>query len=306
MQGKVVRSTGSWYTLTDEKKDRYECRIKGRFRIQGIRTTNPLAVGDQVEFFIENDQSTGIITKVYPRHNYIIRKSIQLNKEAQILGANLDQALLLITLVQPRTSLGFIDRFTVSAESFHIPVILGFNKFELYPPEAIETVREIESIYQKIGYPCLEFSVLGDFQMEALNSVLLNKTTLISGHSGVGKSTLINYLIPGMTLRTQEVSASSDRGLHTTTFAEMFDLPAGGSIIDTPGIRELGVVGLEKQEVAHFFPEMRALMNRCKFHNCRHIEEPGCAIIQALEQGEIEPSRYDSYQSLYFNQETRG
>jgi len=306
MIGKVVRSTGSWYTLMDEEGHRYECRIKGIFRIQGIRTTNPIAVGDQVEFHLEEDLSTGLITKVLPRNNYIIRKSIQLNKEIQILGANLDQALLLVTLIQPRTSLGFIDRFTVSAESFHIPVILGFNKFELYPPDSISMVREIESIYTKIGYPCLEFSVLAEIHLEPLKNLLKDKTTLISGHSGVGKSTLINFLIPGIKLKTQEVSASSDRGLHTTTFAEMYELPFGGFIIDTPGIRELGVVGLEKEELAHFFPEMKALMAQCRFHNCRHIQEPGCAILKALEDGLIEPSRYDSYQSLYFNQETRG
>jgi ribosome biogenesis GTPase / thiamine phosphate phosphatase len=306
MLGKVVRSTGSWYSLIDENKNRVECRIKGKFRIQGIRTTNPVAVGDQVEFVLEEDQATGIITKVFPRNNYIIRKSIQLNKEAQILGSNLDQTLLLITLIQPRTSLGFIDRFTVSAESFHIPIILGFNKFELYPPEALDTLREIEAIYQKIGYQCIEFSVVANHNMEGLEELIQGKTTLISGHSGVGKSTLINYLIPTIKLKTQEVSASSDRGLHTTTFAEMFELPSGGNIIDTPGIRELGVIGVEKEELAHFFPEMKARMKDCRFHNCRHIGEPGCAVLKALKQGEIEPSRYDSYQSLYFNQETRG
>jgi len=306
MIGKVIRSTGSWYTLTDQDQNRFECRIKGKFRIQGIRTTNPVAVGDQVEFEMEGDQPTGIITRVFPRNNYIIRKSIQLNKEAQILGANLDQALLLITLTQPRTSLGFIDRFTVSAESFHIPVLLGFNKFDLYPPSALEMVREIEAIYTHVGYPCLEFSVLNGLNMDTLRDLLKDKTTLISGHSGVGKSTLINALLPGLKLRTQEVSASSDRGLHTTTFAEMFDLPEGGFLIDTPGIRELGVVGIDNEELAHFFPEMKSRMSACKFHNCRHIQEPGCAILEALENGEIEPSRYDSYTSLFFNQDTRG
>lgn len=306
MIGKVVRSTGSWYTLTDPDLNRYECRIKGKFRIKGIRTTNPVAVGDQVEFEMEMDQPTGLITKVFPRNNYIIRKSIQLNREAQILGANLDQALLLVTLTQPRTSLGFIDRFTVSAESFHIPVLLGFNKFDLYPESAMEMIQEIESIYTKIGYPCLEFSVVSGLNMDKLDDVLKNKTTLISGHSGVGKSTLINYLIPNIHLKTQEISASHDRGLHTTTFAEMHELPGGGSVIDTPGIRELGVIGIENEELAHFFPEMKALMKDCKFHNCRHIQEPGCAILEALENREIEPSRYESYQSIYFNQDTRG
>ncbi len=306
MLGKVVRSTGSWYTVTDPGKNRYECRIKGKFRIQGIRTTNPVAVGDEVEFELEEDQPTGLITKVFPRHNYIIRKSIQLSKEAQILGANIDQALLLVTLTQPRTSLGFIDRFTVSAESFHIPVVLGFNKFDLYPPDALDMIHEIESIYTRIGYPCIEFSVLNEMNLDQLYGVLANKTTLISGHSGVGKSTLINHLIPNLNARTQEISASSDRGLHTTTFAEMYDIPQGGCVIDTPGIRELGVVDISKEELAHFFPEMKELMSGCKFHNCRHIQEPGCAVLVALEKGEIEPSRYDSYQSLYFNQDTRG
>ncbi len=306
MVGKVVRSTGSWFTVEDENKNRYDCRIKGKYRLKGLKTTNPVAVGDKVHFTPDQEPSKGIITEVLERENYLIRKSIQLNKEVQIIGSNLDQALLLITLVQPRTSLGFIDRFTVSAESFHIPIVLGFNKFDLYPLDALETVRKIEDIYKNLGYSCLEFSILKNQNLELLQEILIDKTTLVSGHSGVGKSTLINYLVPGLEIKTKEVSNSSDRGMHTTTFAELYDLPYGGSIIDTPGIRELGVIGIEKEELAHYFPEMKARMKNCRFHNCRHIEEPGCAIIQALENNEIVPSRYDSYRSLYFNQETRG
>ncbi len=305
MIGRVIKSTGSWYTVEDSRLKRYECRLKGKFRIKGLRTTNPVAVGDKVDFDEEPGQPTAVITKVHERFNYILRKAINLSHEVQILAANIDQAVLLVTLAQPRTSLGFIDRYLVSAEAFHVPVILLFNKFDLYSEEHFEDVREVEAIYKKLKYKVLEISVLAGTGLEQLDEQLKDKTSLISGHSGVGKSTLINALVPGLLLKTSEISDSTDQGTHTTTFAEMFSLPAGGDIIDTPGIRELGIIGIEKAELSHYFPEMKALLPKCRFHNCHHIHEPGCAIIEAVENGEIEASRYDSYTSIYLNQDTR-
>jgi len=305
MTGRVIKSTGSWYIVEDETETRYECRIKGKIRMKGLRTTNPVAVGDLVEFEKEPDQPTAVISKVNERFNYILRKSINQSHEVQILASNMDQAILLVTLAQPRTSLGFIDRYLVSAEAFHVPVTLLFNKFDLYSKENLESVREIEQIYIKLGYPVLEVSVLENSGMYELNAKLSNKISLISGHSGVGKSTLINQLIPGLELRTSEISDASEKGIHTTTFAEMFKFPSGGFIIDTPGIRELGIIGIEKEELGHYFREMKALMPKCRFHNCHHIHEPGCAIIEAVETGDIEASRYDTYCSIYLNRDTR-
>jgi len=305
MTGRVIKSTGSWYIVEGDNTERFECRIKGKIRMKGLRTTNPVAVGDLVEFEKEPDQPTAVISKVNPRFNYILRKSINQSHEVQILAANMDQAVLLVTLAQPRTSLGFIDRYLVSAEAFHVPVTLLFNKFDIYGEDNLESVREIEAIYTKLGYPIQEVSVLENTGIEELNDLLRGKISLISGHSGVGKSTLINSLIPGLDLRTSEISDSSEKGIHTTTFAEMFDFPGGGYIIDTPGIRELGIIGIEKEELGHYFREMKALMPNCKYHNCHHIHEPGCAVIEGVETGDVEASRYDSYCSIYLNRDTR-
>lgn len=283
-----------------------DCRIKGIFRIKGIVTTNPLAVGDIVDFEMEPDQDTGVIVNLHQRKNYIIRKSINLSRQAQILAANLDQAVLVVTLASPRTSLGFIDRFLVTAEAYDIPAKLIFNKLDLFSEEGMEILADFMSIYQHIGYPCYEVSALEGTNIEQVKELLSNKVTLFSGHSGVGKSSLINTLLPALSLRTNEVSDWSDKGMHTTTFAEMFELPEGGFIIDTPGIKELGVIDIEKQELSHFFPEMRDRMHDCRFHNCRHINEPGCAVIAAVESGEIALSRYESYLSIYNGNETRG
>jgi len=305
MQGLVTKSTGSWYQVQTPDGQRYDCRIKGKFRIKGLTTTNPVAVGDKVDFELEPEQQQGVINKLYERKNYIIRKSINLSKQAQIIAANLDQAFLVVTLASPRTSLGFIDRFLVTAEAYDIPASLIFNKLDMFSDEGLEILAEYKSIYENLGYPCYEVSALKGTNIPQLITLLKNKITLFSGHSGVGKSSLMNAILPDLDIRTMEVSEWSDRGMHTTTFAEMYDLPGGGSIIDTPGIRELGVIDIEQQELSHFFPEMRDRMHSCRFHNCRHINEPGCAVLEALEDGEIEPSRYESYLSIYNGNDTR-
>jgi ribosome biogenesis GTPase / thiamine phosphate phosphatase len=306
MKGLVIKSTGSWYgVLTDEDKT-INCRIKGKFRTLDIKTTNPIAVGDHVDIELEPDQETGLITFLHPRKNYIIRKSINLSKQAQIIAANLDQAFLIVTLASPRTSLGFIDRFLVTAEAYDIPAKLIFNKLDLFSDEGLEILEEYQSIYEKAGYPCYSVSAIKETNLDQIRNLLKDKVTLVSGHSGVGKSTLINALLPGQELKTGEISDWSDKGKHTTTFAEMFQLPFGGYLIDTPGIRELGVFDIEKQELGRLFPEIRKLMSNCRFHNCRHINEPGCAVLNALENGELESSRYDSYLSIYNDNNTRG
>jgi len=305
MQGLITKSTGSWYQVQLPDGRRIDCRIKGIFRIKGITTTNPLAVGDVVDIEMEPEQDTGVIINLQPRKNYIIRKSINLSKQGQIIAANLDQALLVVTLASPRTSLGFIDRFLVTAEAYDIPAKLVFNKLDLFSDDGLDVLADYKAIYEKIGYPCYEVSALEGTNIEQVRELLKDKVTLFSGHSGVGKSTLINALLPDLDLRTQQVSGWSDKGMHTTTFAEMFELPQGGFLIDTPGIRELGIIDIDKQELSHFFPEMRALLNQCRFNSCRHINEPGCAVIKAVENGEIELSRYESYLSIYNGNDTR-
>jgi len=305
MQGLITKSTGSWYQVQTPSGQKFDCRIKGKFRIKGITTTNPLAVGDVVDFDMEPDQETGVITNLHIRKNYIIRKSINLSKQAQIIAANLDQALLIVTLASPRTSLGFIDRFLVTAEAYAIPAMLIFNKLDLFSGEGLEILADYAAVYANIGYPCYEVSALEGTNINEVKALLKDKVTLFSGHSGVGKSTLINVLLPELELRTGEVSEWSDKGMHTTTFAEMFELPQGGFIIDTPGIRELGVIDIEKHELGRYFPEIRSRMEDCRFKNCRHINEPGCAVLQAVENGEIELSRYESYLSIYHGNDTR-
>lgn len=305
MRGLVTKSTGSWYLVESEEGKRIQCRIKGKFRTKGIKTTNPIAVGDWVDYEYEPDQDSAVITALEPRRNYIIRRSINLSKEAQIIGANLDQAMLVVTLASPPTSLGFIDRFLVTAEAYDIPAFLVFNKLDLFSEEGLEILRDYMAMYEHIGYPCYATSAREKINIAEVRLLLKDKTTLVSGHSGVGKSTLINAIESSVDLKTGEISDWSDKGKHTTTFAEMIDLSFGGKLIDTPGIRELGIVDIEKGELAHFFPEMRARLNECRFHNCRHINEPGCVVIEAVEKGEIESSRYDSYLSIYHNQDTR-
>ena len=305
MQGLVIKSTGSWYQVYAEDGVNYDCRIKGKFRIKGIQTTNPIAVGDVVDFEMEPNSGNGVINNLHERKNYIIRKSINLSRQSQIIAANMDQAFLVVTLVSPRTSLGFIDRFLATAEAYHIPSTLIFNKLDLFNEAGLEILEEYKSIYENIGYPCYAVSALEGTNMQQLQDLLKEKTTLFSGHSGVGKSSLINVLLPGRDIRTGEVSESSDKGQHTTTFAEMHQLPFGGYLIDTPGIRELGIFDIRPEELGHYFREIRDRMQDCKFHNCRHVNEPGCAVMKAVEEGEIELSRYESYLSIYHGNETR-
>lgn len=305
MKGLVTKSTGSWYEVLADDGNAYKSRIKGKFRTKDIKTTNPIAVGDHVEISPEPEQDTAIITHLHERRNYIIRKSVNLSKQAQIIAANLDQAFLVVTLASPFTSLGFIDRFLVTAEAYDVPAGLIFNKLDLFSDEGLDILHEYESIYKAIGYPCYETSALTGANISTIKDLFKDKTTLVSGHSGVGKSTLINAIHPTANLRTAGISDWSDKGRHTTTFAEMIALPFGGRLIDTPGIRELGIIDIEQQELGHFFPEMRKLMNDCRFNDCRHINEPGCAVLAAFHQGNIAPSRYESYLSIYHGNDTR-
>ncbi len=306
MKGIVIKSTGSWYSVLCNEHEVWECRITGKFRIQGIKSTNPVAVGDKVEIDVEDESiKQGIIIKLYDRENYIIRKSINLSKQTQIIAANIDQAFLVVTFAKPRTSFGFIDRFLVTSEAYHIPTTLIFNKTDIYDEEDLIYVEEVKKMYETIGYEVLLVSALKGSGIDELKQLCKDKTTLFSGHSGVGKSTLVNNIIPGIRLKTSAVSDASSKGVHTTTFAEMHLIPGGGFIIDSPGIRELGIVELQKKEISHYFPEMRALLMDCKFNNCSHTNEPGCAIKAAVDHNVISLIRYESYLSILANEDNR-
>lgn len=296
MQAVVYKSTGSWYVVKTSEGKVYPARIKGIFKIDGITSTNPIAVGDNVVIEMENEvEQTVMITDILPRKNYINRQSPSHRKQHHIVAANLDQCMIVATLREPRTSQGFIDRFLIACESFHIPPIIVFNKADLYRTKDLEKYAEWEEMYSSAGYKTILISVKEKIGVDKILTLLKNNITLISGHSGVGKSTLINYLLPDLELRTKEVSGWSGKGLHTTTFAEMFDVPEGGNIIDTPGIREFGLVDIPKQELSHYFPEMRALITDCQFNNCLHMNEPGCAVKSAVEEGKLHIDRYVSY-----------
>ncbi|GAB4002504.1 ribosome small subunit-dependent GTPase A [Spirosoma daeguense] len=297
--GLVIRSTGSWYDVRDPDGHVFQGRLKGKFKIKGLKVTNPIAVGDKVAFEIEDvTENTAVITDIAPRENYIIRQSVHKTAHGHILAANIDQAVLLATLTLPRTSLGFIDRFLVSAESFRIPTVVVFNKTDILNEDGLAYQQEIMEMYEQIGYTCLATSAMEGEGVDTFRQLLDHKVTLLSGHSGVGKSSLVNAISPDLNLRTNEVSTFANKGVHTTTFAEMFELAPATFIIDTPGIKELGLIDTSKEEIGHYFPEMRDRLNECRFHNCLHINEPGCAIKDAVAEGEIAESRYMSYLSM--------
>jgi ribosome biogenesis GTPase / thiamine phosphate phosphatase len=299
LQAIVYKSTGSWYVLKNEENVFIKARIKGKFKIDGRTSTNPIAVGDTVEYDIENEvEQSGIIHTIHDRKNYINRQS-PANKHAHhIIASNLDQCLLFATLKDPKTSLGFIDRFLITAEAYQVPAIVVFNKADIYGEKEIALYEHIKNIYSNCGYKIILLSLVNNTGVEELKNELHNKVTLISGHSGVGKSTFINTIFPEFTLRTQDVSEWSGKGLHTTTFAEMYDLPTGGSIIDTPGIRELGLVDIKKVELSHYFPEMKKVISKCQYNDCLHYNEKICGVKAALNANEISEERYVSYLGL--------
>ena len=306
MKATVYKSTGSWYIVKasdgfepSRRLNTYNARLKGIFKIDGLTSTNPIAVGDKVIIEMENEgEDTVTITGIEKRKNYITRQSPANKNQHHIIASNLDQTLLFATLKDPKTSQGFIDRFLVSSESFHIPAIIVFNKSDLYKRKEEERFEELKNIYETIGYTVKKISVEKNEGVDEVKDMLKDKVTLISGHSGVGKSSFLNKIFPEIKIKTQDVSGWSGKGLHTTTFAEMYDLPFGGSIIDTPGIRELGLVDISKQELSHFYPEMRALINECQFNNCMHINEPNCAVKAAVNDNTISPERYISYLNI--------
>ena len=304
-KGIVIKSTGSWYTVQSENGEKVECKIKGNFRLKGIRSTNPIAVGDRVDFDIDalGDDIVGTIYSIEDRKNYIIRKSVNLSKQTHIIAANLDQAFLLVTLNNPMTYTIFIDRFLATAEAYEIPAVLLFNKIDTYSDEELVEVKYLASLYRKVGYQCIDISAKTGKNVDQVKEAMQQKTNLIAGHSGAGKSTLINTLEPTMALRTAEISEQHLQGQHTTTFAEMYDLSFEARIIDTPGIKGFGIVDMEKEEIGDYFPEFFALKGQCKFNNCLHLDEPLCAVKEALENDEVAWSRYRSYVQMVTGEE---
>ncbi|MGC4037354.1 MAG: ribosome small subunit-dependent GTPase A [Chitinophagaceae bacterium] len=299
MKALVYKSTGSWYTVKDETGKAYNARLKGIFKIDDITSTNPLAVGDSVDIEMENEnEGSVLITKIHDRKNYINRQSPRARHQHHIIAANIDQSFMVATLKEPRTSQGFIDRFLVASEMYHVPPVIIFNKADVYKRKEDLQFEVWKQMYEKVGYTVILTSVKTNLGIDVIKDLLKDKTTLISGHSGVGKSSLLNILLPELNLRTTEVSDWSGKGMHTTTFAEMFDIAGGGKIIDTPGMREFGLVDITKQELSHYFPEMRERLNDCQFNNCLHINEPGCAIKQAVADGEITEDRWVSYYNI--------
>lgn len=305
MKGLVYKSTGSWYSVKAEDGIFYNCRLKGRFRIGGIKSTNPVAVGDRVIFEIDKKgaEGEGVINNIEPRENYIIRKSVNLSKQTHIIAANIDLAFLLVTLNNPPTFTSFIDRFLVTAEAYHIKAVILFNKVDTYNEDELLEIKLLAAMYRNIGYECIGISAVTGKNVDKVEMLMKDKVSMFSGHSGTGKSTLVNALEPGLDLKTSKISDQHLQGQHTTTFAEMFDLSFGGKIIDTPGIKGFGVVEIEKEELGDYFPEFFRLKDKCKFNNCMHLEEPNCAIKEALETEEIAWSRYRSYLQILDGEE---
>jgi ribosome biogenesis GTPase len=299
MKATIYKSTGSWYVTKTEDGKTFNARMKGIFKLDGITSTNPIAVGDKVTVEMENELERSVtITEILPRKNYINRQSPHNKHQHHIVAANLDQSILFATLKNPKTSQGFIDRFLVTCEAYHVPAIIIFNKADIYRQKEMDKFEALRSIYESVGYKVILMSIPDRTGIDEARDVLAGKVTLMSGHSGVGKSSFINTIFPELGLKTQEVSDWSGKGMHTTTFAEMFDIPVGGQIIDTPGLREFGIVDIDKQELSHYYPEMRVLIGDCQFNNCLHTDEPGCAIKKALEEGRISEERYVSYYNL--------
>lgn len=295
---------GKWYQIRDAEGEMWQCRLRGKLRMKGLRSTNPIAVGDTVFFEPEeNMDGQAVITGIEARKNFIVRKSVNLSKETHIVASNIDLAILLVTIARPRTTLGFIDRFLVTAEAYNIPVVIVFNKIDEYTDEEREKAEGFKSIYRSIGYECLDVSALENVNVDAVAQMMEGKQCMTGGHSGVGKSTLINAINPDLNIRTSEVSDHHEKGRHTTTFAEMHPIGETGYIIDTPGIKGFGIVTIPKDELHHHFPEMFALLPSCKFHNCLHVAEPGCAVKKAVEDGDVAESRYNSYLSMYSEDE---
>lgn len=297
MNGLVIKNTGSWYLVRTDEQKNFECKIKGSFRLKGIRTTNPIAVGDRVVFDVDTE-GFGLISEIQERKNYIVRKSSNLSKQAHIIAANLDQTYLVVTINYPETTTVFIDRFLATAEAYRVPAKLIFNKIDLYSAEELEYLDSLISLYSSIGYECLKVSSFTGEGIEELRESLKDKITLFSGHSGVGKSTLINSVEENLFAKTSEISEYHNKGMHTTTFSEMYELSKGGFLIDTPGIKGFGMVYMEEKEVSHYFPEIFAVSKDCRFGNCTHVQEPGCAVLEAVSNHWISQSRYLSYLNI--------
>ena len=305
MEGTVYKSTGSWYTVKDGDGTFHQCRIKGKFRIKGIKSTNPVAVGDRVVFELEEigDEQVGVITEILDRKNYIIRKSVKLSAQTHIIAANIDQAFLLVTLENPKTYTVFIDRFLATSEAYDIPAVLLFNKADTFREDGDADTETLANIYRDVGYPSFLISAKTGYNVDRVKEMMKGKTSMFSGYSGVGKTTLINYLDPSLDLKTAQLSEQHVQGQHTTTFAEMYDLDFGARIIDTPGIRGFGIVDMDKDEIGDYFPEFFKLKGACKFNNCLHLEEPKCAVKEALADNRVAQSRYRSYVQMVTDEE---